>query len=159
MECTFEVGDLVYLRLQSYKKASINKSGVEKLQPHFYGPYEVQRRIGEVAYELKFPPESKIHNVFHVSCLKRALGQHVLVNETLPPVDEEGSLHLIPEEIIETMVKQLRSISIKEYLVKWKDLPIEYATWESERILQETGFVLLEGKQFPVGETVISPSH
>jgi hypothetical protein len=119
----------------------------------------VQRRIGEVAYELKLPPGSKIHNVFHVSCLKRALGQHVLVNETLPPVDEEGNLHLIPEEIIETRVKQLRSRAIKEYLVKWKDFPIEDATWESERILQETGSGLLEGKQFPVGETVISPSH
>jgi hypothetical protein len=108
---------------------------------------------------LKLPPGSKIHNVFHVSCLKRALGQHVLVNETLPPVDEERHLHLIPEEILETRVKQLRSIVIKEYLVKWKDFPIEDATWENERILQENGSGLLEGKQFPVGETIISPSH
>ena len=50
-------------------------------------------------------------------------------------MDEEGHLHLIPEEILETRVKQLRSKAIKEYLVKWKDLHIEDATWESERIL------------------------
>jgi hypothetical protein len=61
--------------------------------------------------------------------------------------------------ITETRVKQLRSRVIKEYLVKWKDLPIEDATWESERMVQENGYGLLEGKQFPVGETVISPSH
>ena len=74
VEHTFEIGDLVYLRLQPYRKAYIKKSGAEKLKSHFYGPYEVQRIIGEVSYELKFPPRSKIHNVFHVSCLKRALG-------------------------------------------------------------------------------------
>jgi hypothetical protein len=112
VEHTFEVGDLVYLRLWLYIQASIKKSGAEKLQPRFYGPYEVQRRIGEVAYELKLPSWSKIHNVFHVSYLKRALGQHVLVNETFPPVDEEGHLHLIPKEIIETKEKQLRSHKI-----------------------------------------------
>jgi hypothetical protein len=91
--------------------------------------------------------------------LEKSIGVTCIVNETLPPVDEEGNLHLIPEEIIETRVKQLRSREIKEYLVKWKDFPIEDATWESEQNIARNGSGLLEGKQFPVGETVISPSH
>jgi hypothetical protein len=41
-------------------------------------------------------------------------------------------LIIIPEEILEVWEKILRRRSIKEYLVKWKDLPIEDATWESE---------------------------
>jgi len=41
VEHTFEVGDLVYLHLQPYRQAYIKKSGDEKLQPRFYGPYEV----------------------------------------------------------------------------------------------------------------------
>jgi hypothetical protein len=158
VECTFEVGDLVYLRLQPYRHASIKKNGTEKLKPHFYGPYRVKRKVGEVAYELELPQGSKIHNVFHVSCLKRALGQHVVANEELPPVDEEGHLILIPEEILEVRVKQLRNRDIKEYLVKWKNFPIEDATWESEQVLQQTDSRLLVGKQFPVGETVMFPS-
>jgi hypothetical protein len=48
-------------------------------------------------------------------------------------------------------------MSIKEYLIKWKNLPIEDATWEGEQILQHPGLHLLEDKQSQVGRTVMSP--
>jgi len=48
-------------------------------------------------------------------------------------------LILIPEYILEVRVKHLRNRGIKEYFVKWKKFPIEYATWESEQVLQQTG--------------------
>ena len=47
-------------------------------------------------------------------------------------MDEEGQLILIPEEVLEVREKRLRKRSIKEYLIKWKNLCIEDATWESE---------------------------
>ena len=97
------------MRLKPYKQASIKRSGVEKLQPCFFGPYRVSRRIGVATYELELPQGSKIHNVFHVSCLKKALGQHVRPIEALPPMDEEGQLVLIPEEVLEVREKRLRS--------------------------------------------------
>jgi hypothetical protein len=62
IERSFEVGDLVFLRLQPYRQSSLKKSGAEKLKPRFYGPYRIIRRVGEVAYELELPKESKIHN-------------------------------------------------------------------------------------------------
>ena len=38
----------------------------------FIGTYEILERVGPVAYKLTLPPElDKIHNVFHVSMLKR----------------------------------------------------------------------------------------
>jgi hypothetical protein len=73
----------------------LKRSGAEKLKPRFYGPYRVIRRVGEVAYELELPEGSKIHNVFHVSCLKKAVGQQVSISEELPPLDEEGQLELV----------------------------------------------------------------
>ena len=76
-ECKFEVGDIVILRLQPYRQSSLKRSGTEKLKPRFYGPYKVTRRVGEVAYELELLEGSKIHNIFHVSFLKKALGQQV----------------------------------------------------------------------------------
>jgi hypothetical protein len=69
VERTFEVGDLVFLRLQPYRQSSLKKSGVEKLKPHFYGPYRVVQRIGEVAYELELPRGVKFTMcfMFHAS--------------------------------------------------------------------------------------------
>ena len=93
------------------------------------------QKVGEVAYELELPTRSKIHNVFHVSCLKKVIGQHISVLETLPPLDDEGQLILIPERIVKTRERKLRSRTIKEYLVQWKDFPSEEATWEEEFFL------------------------
>ena len=43
-----------------------------KLSPRFIGPYEVIEKVGLVAYRLALPPKlEKIHNVFHVSMLRR----------------------------------------------------------------------------------------
>jgi hypothetical protein len=74
VERNFEVGDLVFLRLQPYKQSSLKKSGTTKMKPRFYGPHIVIMRVGELAYELELPEGSNIHNIFHVSCLEKALG-------------------------------------------------------------------------------------
>ena len=77
-------------------QSSLKKTGAEKLKPRFYGPYKVVWKVGEVAYELELLEESKIHNVFHVSNLKKTLGQHIAPSTELPPLDDEGLLVLIP---------------------------------------------------------------
>ncbi|TYK02417.1 putative mitochondrial protein [Cucumis melo var. makuwa] len=48
----------------------------KQLLPKFYGPYGIIQKIGEVVYRLDLPPEALIHTVFHVSQLKRKLGQN-----------------------------------------------------------------------------------
>ena len=110
-----------------------------------------------MAYELELPEGSKIHNVFHVSCLKKVVGQQVAASQELPPLDEEGQLATSPEEILQVRERKPRNRVVKEYLVKWKDLPIEDATWESEQVLQLPGLKLLEDKQIWAGRTLMSP--
>ena len=127
------MNELAYLRLQPYKQTTIKGKGSEKLKPRFYGPYKVIRKVGNVAYELELPMGSKIHNVFHVSCLKKVICQYISVSYTLPPLDDEGQLVLIPYKILKTRERRLRSKKIKEYLVQWKDFPIEEATWERNK--------------------------
>jgi hypothetical protein len=117
VECNSVVGDLVFLRLQPYRQSSLKKSGTKKLKPCFYGPYKVIKRVGEVAYELELPEGSKIHNTFHVSHLKKALGQQFTTSTDLPPLDEEGQLVLATERIVDAKEQRLRSRVILEYLV------------------------------------------
>ena len=43
-----------------------------KLSPRFIGPFEIFERVGTVAYKLDLPPNmSGVHEVFHVSMLRR----------------------------------------------------------------------------------------
>jgi hypothetical protein len=122
---------LVFLRLQPYRQSSLKKSGAEKLKPRFYGPYRIFHQVGEVSYELELPEGSKIHNVFHVSCLTKAVGQFINTSEEFPSLDEEGQLDLVPEEVLEFREWKLRRRVIRQCLIIWRGLPIEDATWES----------------------------
>ena len=78
--------------------------------------------------------------------------------EELPPTDDEGHLVLQPEAIIDTRERQLRSRTVREYLVRWRNLPDEDATWESEKILQHPSLQLLEDKQCFGGEDCNIPN-
>ncbi len=157
-ERSFELGDRVFLHLQPYRQSSLKKSGSEKLKPRFYGPYCITRRIGEIAYKLDLLGDSRIYNVFHVSCLKKAVGQQIVPSKSLPPLDEVDKLILVLEEAIETRERKLRNRTARVYLVQWKDLPYEDAIWEGESILQHPALRLLEGKQSREGRIVMSPS-
>ena len=91
------------------------------------GHTKLSYSFSPVAYELKIPDKSRIHNVFHVSNLKKQLGQNQSAHTTLPTLDEEGKLVLEPEAIINIRERRLRSRIIKEYLIKWKTCPEEDA--------------------------------
>lgn len=86
------------------------------------------KKIGEVAYELDLPLDNRIHNVFHVSCLKRALGQRITPSAELLPLDDEVKLILELKTVLDVREKKLQNKVIPEYLVKWKGLPSEDAT-------------------------------
>ena len=137
-ERSFEVGDWVFVRLQPYKQMSLKQSKKDnKLSPKYYGPYKVLQKIGTMAYKLELPASSRVHPVFHVSCLKKVIGNKIPVQTILPELDEEGKIILDPEVITETRICQLRNRSISEYLIKWKNLPAEDSTWEDENFIQK----------------------
>ena len=73
--------------------------------------------------------------VFHVSCLKKVIGEKLPVQTILPELDEEGKIILEPEAVIETRTRQLRN-RIRS-IIKWKNLPAEDSTWEDENFIQK----------------------
>ena len=95
------------------------------------------QKIGTMAYKLELPASSRVHPVFHVSCLKKVIGENLPVQTILPELDEEGKIILESEAVTETRTRQLRNRSISEYLIKWKNLPTEDSTWEDENFIQK----------------------
>lgn len=83
-EVEFLVGEFVWLKLQPYRQKSVSQKKSQKLALRFFSPYEVMEKIGVVAYRLKLPERSKIHHVFHVSLLKRNIGEPPRSAEPLP---------------------------------------------------------------------------
>lgn len=74
-ELVFEVGDEVLLKLHPYRQRSLARKKCAILAPRYYGLCKVIERVGEVAYKLELPPEAAIRNVFHISQLKKMVGQ------------------------------------------------------------------------------------
>ena len=86
-ERVFQVGDQDYLRVQPYKQQFVAYRASQKLSPRFFVPYKILERIGKVAYRMELPPESAIHPMFHVSCLKAKLGEHNVSIPMLPTIN------------------------------------------------------------------------
>ena len=70
------------------------------------------QKIGSMEYKLELPISSHVHPVFHVSCLKKLIGENIPVQTVLRELDEEGKIILDLEEVTETRTRQLRNRSI-----------------------------------------------
>jgi hypothetical protein len=96
--------------------------------------------------------------VFHLSCLKKVVGQLIITSKELPPLDEEGQLELVPKDFFEFWERKQRSRVIRECLIRWRGIPVEDATWEREKVLHHPRLVLLDDKQFLEGRNAMSLS-
>ena len=132
----FEEGDHVFLRVTPTTGVGrVLKS--RKLTPRFIGPYQITRRIGPVAYEIALPPQlAKLHNVFHVSQLRKyvASPDHVLEEDDIQ-VREDLTMQAKPVRILDSQVKQLRGKEIRTVKVLW-DEATEEMTWEMEDVMK-----------------------
>ena len=133
----FEVNDMVFLKVAPWKGViRFQKRG--KLNPTYIGPFRILERIGPVAYRLELPPElSRIHNVFHVSMLKKYVPDpsHIL-EVPLVELEEDLSFEVQPVAIVDQEMKQLRSKVIPMVKVLWRSDLVEEMTWETETFMR-----------------------
>lgn len=87
-----------------------------------------------MAYKLILPSHAKIHPVFHVSLLKKALKPHQQPQPLPPMLNEELELEVTPEAILDSREDKQGYL---EVLVKWKDLPQHECTWELAANIQD----------------------
>ena len=82
-----------------------------KLNPRYIDPFRILERIGPVAYRLELPQDLKqIHNVFHVSMLKKYISNpsHVL-EAPFVKLKQNLSFDVQPVSIVDQKLKELRN--------------------------------------------------
>lgn len=129
----FNIGDYVFLKV-SPKRGLIRFGRKGKLAPGFIGPFEILDRVGVVAYRLALPPQlSSIHNVFHISMLRKYEpdSSHVLDWQDLE-LNPDVSFEEQPVRVLDSEEWVLRTKTIPMVKILWKHHGEDEATWETE---------------------------
>lgn len=117
-EVILEVGDLVFLKLRPYRQKSVAQRRNEKLAARFFGPLPILERIGNVAYRVELSEGYSIHNVFHVSQLKKQVGESQVPTVDLPVFTEDFEWILQPETILGLRWNEMAKET--KWLVHWQ---------------------------------------
>jgi hypothetical protein len=109
-----------------------------KLAPHYIGPFDILEKCGSMTYKLELPPSlAGVHNIFHVSQLKKCL--KALVDVVLPDVAPLEADLTYPEHLVKILDQKYRATrrkTSKFFKVQWSNHTEEEATWESEEFLR-----------------------
>jgi hypothetical protein len=124
-ERSFNISDMVFLKLQPYVQASLAPRAHQKLSFRYFGAYKVLQKIGEVAYKLDLPESSSIHPVFHVSLLKAAPSTKYPLSVD-PPESAEGLQ--VPEAVLQRCLHPRRAGAVIQLLIKWSGMDVDLAT-------------------------------
>ncbi|WVZ85447.1 hypothetical protein U9M48_032375 [Paspalum notatum var. saurae] len=129
----FAVGDYVYLKVSPIRGLRRFKVK-EKLAPRYIVPFKIIDHKEEAVYKLELPDRlSGVHDVFHVSQLKKCLRvpKEQLQMDDLN-VQDDLTYTEYPVQILETAEKVTRKRVIKMCKVKWSHHSAEEATWGRE---------------------------
>ena len=89
-----------------------------KLSPRFCGSFQNLKRIGQMTFALNLPKDWKVHNVLHVSLLKRYMSNPNHVLSYLPEVVSKGEMLVEPERILQVDWQHLKNSSFKRITIK-----------------------------------------
>jgi hypothetical protein len=138
------VGDHAYLKVKA-QKSSLKLGNYAKLAPRFCGPFEILARIGPVAYQLALPANLRIHNVFHVSLLKKYIHDPThMIDWNLVQVEPEGEFQVEPLHILDQREITLWNRAVTQVKVQWKHFSPKEATWELEGDLRKSHPILFQ---------------
>ncbi|MCO5602539.1 hypothetical protein L7F22_056672 [Adiantum nelumboides] len=128
---SFSKGERVFLRVKP-KRSSLKLRMFCKLAFRYCGPFKILRRPGKQAYKLALLPHMRIHNVFHVSLLKKYVADplHILNHDDAILINQE-EVQMEPEQVLEVKERKLRHRTVREVLIQWKGYIVEDASWEN----------------------------
>jgi hypothetical protein len=133
----FQVRDFVYLRVSPTR--GIQRFGVKgKLAPRYIRPFEILEICGPVAYYLQLPPQlAAIHNIFHVSQLRKCLKVPTeIIDSQAIEIEPDLTYTEHPLRVLDTKERSIRRETIRMFKIQWNHHTKEEATWETESYLQ-----------------------
>jgi len=133
-ERQFQIGDMVFVKLQLYVQTTLAHRAHQKLAFKYFGPFLVLARVGSVAYTLQLPESSAVHPTFHVSQLKKAVLPGTVISPTFP---SDIELPRVPVAILQRRPPPAGATSGDQVLVQWSGWPRTMATWESFEALRQ----------------------
>ena len=105
-------------------------------------------KIGPVAYQLALSPNIKVHDIFHVSLLKKYIHDAThIINWDVIQVEPEGEFQTEPFRILYRKERMLRNRTIVQIKVQWKHFSPEEATWEMEDKMWEAYPSMFQNEQ------------
>ncbi|WVZ96442.1 hypothetical protein U9M48_042080 [Paspalum notatum var. saurae] len=133
----FEKDDHVYLRVSPMK--GVHRFEVKgKLAPRYVGPFKITEQYGPVAYRLELPPHlTAVHDVFHVSQLKKCLRvPEEVIDISQIQIQPDLTYEEKPIKVPDQKQRSTRRRTINFYKVQWSNHSEEEATWEQEEFLR-----------------------
>ncbi|XP_073271497.1 uncharacterized protein [Primulina huaijiensis] len=115
----FAVGDHVFVKVAPMKGV-MRFEKKRKLSPRFIRPFEILERVGTLAYRVALPPnQAGVHNVFHVSMLRKYMSKpsHVLNYEPLQ-LTPNLSFEERPTQMLDRQERRLRNKAATDAFVK-----------------------------------------
>ena len=131
-ELQLQENDMVMLSTE-HLKWSKEQPGTKKLMPKWVGPFKVIARVNPVAYRLELPGSMRVHNVFHVSLLKRFHSSDRHVPAPTPLLiegEEEYEVHSILGHRLRSQGKAKKRKPRMHYSVQWSGYGPEHNSWE-----------------------------
>jgi hypothetical protein len=113
------VGEHVFLKVKA-KISSLRLGSCPKLATRYCGPFEILEKMGSIAYMLVFSSSMRVHNVFHVSLLKKYVHDpNHIIDKNVIQVEHEGDFRVEPVCILDSKVKLLGNKDIGLVKVQW----------------------------------------
>ena len=137
-DVSYEEGKTVLVKLRLRRQTLATGEAYSKLMKRYYGPFQIVKKIGSVAYQLNLPPNSRIHSIFHCSLLKPYHSSNIEVPLDLLASSEGNEPLITLLLILDAKWENTPTGRQLLVIVQWAGLVPEDTSWEQWESLKRS---------------------